>query len=753
MGFVRYLESRPRKLPNDCYEPYEPYDSYESYESSDEESCLPTENWSGEGARLFPYPPSQLIPQSQSSTSTQQVGNQGTGSREDATQIHGSANHLGGFECRPKGINHQFDSRSRNVVDEPLVIVHIGSEELEFSNRVDLLQYFWGHGPESNCMVCGEPFDDQKGPPLRTVSLEEVGIFRGLPTTVTHAIRVYNRHLCCVEKFAVNFLAVSHVWDSSIAKAHCERLELQEAAACLYEVISRMLPSATAKFSHLYKPVELWHDYFSIPQWNYNVQQRLLVSLPDIFGIAPMCIVHLDDVSSSCFRRKVADLGSPAQAQRFEELATFFRARWFQRMWVSLEYAKCNRACIYTMEGDIIHGDGQFLQDSFSSYLEGFQQEIRSMISSVDGYIFQSLFKRLPMPVIGLFADMRRNLKTPQPILSFGEAIDFIAARECRDYGDRFVAMCGFLRLVSHAEIPSGFSKNPTNACLWLARRSLEHGDYSPLLVLGDRYEQEVAGANWLIGHRNMSFGMWGLGSLTSQPERQIIVQDDRISLDVDYIGSLDSLYRIPRTDDTTIFSQIVSFILSDPLYRSAALFVAALGRIYAVPPVLHSPGMPLELVDYIRIQPDFVERLEMLLDEYVLARSNNQSVIFQSAQCQRISVALIVLLRLSQPFHGSLRSYSRLTQLPLHTRLSPGYEDAVAFVRCCGCNQRFPYCFSLLGRKLRDPKLYRIPGLAYTLSSPNGIGLVISEKRIVGRMVSGSPACSCRTREVVELK
>jgi hypothetical protein len=304
MGFVRYLESRPRKLANDYFEPYEPY---KSYESSDEESCPTTENCSGGSARLSP----QLIPQSQSSTSTQQVGTQGTGSREDATQIHGSANHLGGFECRPNGINHQFDSRSQNVVDEPLVIVHIGSEELEFSNRVNLLQYFWGHGPESNCMVCSEPFDDQKGPPLRTVSLEEVGI---LPTTITHAIRVYNRHLCCVEKFAVNFLAVSHVWDSSVAKAHCERLELQEAAACLYKVISRMLPAATAKFSHLYKPVELWHDYFSIPQWNYNVQQRLLVSLPDIFGIALMCIVHLDDVSSSCFRREVTDLRSPAQA-------------------------------------------------------------------------------------------------------------------------------------------------------------------------------------------------------------------------------------------------------------------------------------------------------------------------------------------------------------------------------------------------------------------------------------------------------
>jgi hypothetical protein len=685
-----------------------------------------------------------------SSALTQHVGTYETESRKDAYHIYGIAGPVKSDENRPTGINQEFNGRSQEVEYGQSVVVHIGSEKLEFSTRLDLLRYFWDLGPDSDCMACGEPFDNQNGPPLRTVSLEQVGVFGGpLKRTVTPlAIRIYNRHLCCIKRFAVNFLAVSHVWHPSVAKAHGERLELQEAAACLYRVIGQMLPVAAAKFSHLYKPVELWHDYLSIPQWNYNIQQRLLLSLPEIFEIAPMCIVHLDDVSTSCFKMKANDLSTSAQARRFQELATFFRAQWFQRMWVSLEYAKCNRACIYTIEGDIILGDGKFMQDSFSSYLEGFQQEIRAIISSVDGYVFRNLFRQLPMPIIGLFAEMRRNLKTPQPILSFGEALEFIAARKCRDYGDRFIAMCGFLRLGSHAEQPSGFSKNPTNACLWVARRCLEHGDYSPLLVIGDRCEPEVPGAHWLIGHQNMSFGMWKLGSLTSQPERQIILQDDRVSLDLDFIGSLETLYRLPHADNNTVFNQIASFILSDSLYQSAALFVSALGRIYAVPPSLQSAGMPVGLVDYVRLQPNFVRHLEMLLNEYVLARSANHS-----DRCLGISVSLIGLLRLSQPFHGSLHSYSRLSQFQFQSPIFACYEDVIAFIRCGGCNRQFPYRFTLLRRKLRDAKLYRIPGLAYKLSSLNGIGLVISENQIVGRMVFGSPACSCKTREVIEVK
>jgi hypothetical protein len=743
MGFARYLESGLRRDFD--------FNLFEE-EIQDENKSLPPAgnniNW---GARLFPEPPWQSVPRSQRSSLTHRVGANEAKSGWISDQTHGIPNAMRCFEHPSSGISYQSGSRSQDV-DELSVVVDIGDERFEFSNPVDLLRFFWEQGPDSNCMACEEPFDNQKGPPLRTVSIGETAVFRGRSGRVTHAIRIYNRHLCCISKSAVNFLAVSHVWDSSVAQAHLKRLELEEAATCLYSVISRMLPAATAKFSHLYKPVELWHDYFSIPQWNYNLQQRLLIALPDIFEIAPMCIVHLDDVSSSCFKRKSNDLSSSAQAQRFQELAAFFRAQWFQRMWVSLEYAKCNSACIYTKEGEIILGDGPFLRDSFSSYLEGFQQEIRDIISRVDGLVFRNLFKQLPMPVIGLFADMRRNLKMPQSMLSFGEAIDFIAARDCRDYGDRFVAMCGFLRFGSHADQPANFSKDPTNACLWVARRCLKNGDYSPLLVVGDRYLQEVPGAHWLIGHHNMQFGMWGLGSLTSQAERQIIVQRDSILLDVDFIGSLESLYRLPCTDDTTIFSQIVSFILSDPLYRSAAPFVAALGRIYAVPPPLQSPGMPVNLVDYIRLQPDFIERLEMLLEEFVLARSSHQSVILQSVLCQRISVSLIWLLKLSQPFHGSLHSFSRLSQLPLNTTISQGYQEAVAFIRCSGCHMQFPYCISLVGRELRNPKLYRIPGLAYKLGSPNGIGLVISEKQIVGRMVSGSPACSCRTGELVKL-
>jgi hypothetical protein len=679
----------------------------------------------------------------------QQIDNHEVESYASAMQYRSLAASTEKDESRPAKYTEKVNIPSNDVKYGQLVTVHLDRRMWEFSNHLDLLKYFWGHSPDSNCMACGEPFTDQKGPPIRTFALEQLGDLGAVPRTTTtpFAIRIFNRHISCIRKFAVAFIPVSHVWDKSVAKAHGKRLALQEAASCLHIVLARMLPVVTAKFNHLYTPVELWHDYISIPQWNPIPQQRLLLALPDIFGVAPLCIVHLDDVLASCFKTAANGPSISGQVQRFQELSTFFRAQWFQRMWVALEYAHCNQACIYTMDDEIVYGDGKLMQDSFSSYLEAFQHELRAVIPKLGGEIYLNLFKQLPIPIVGLFANMRRNLKNPQPSLCFGEALEFVASRECRDYGDRFIAMCGFLRLGDYIECPAFFSKNPAHACLWVARRCLELGDHSPLLAAGNRNAPQILGAGWLIGHNDMRFGMWELGAAVSQPERQITIQENRISLDLDCIGTLETLYHFPNPEDTTTFKQVVSILLSNPQYHTAGPFVEALERIYAVPPSLRFATLPVKLGDYIRLQPDFVGRLEMLLSEYLIASSTEKS-----DRSLGIILSLIDMLHLSQQFSGGLNSFSRLSHFQLQNPSFECYVNILAFIHCSGCNGQFPYRFSLLRGEVPEAKLYRIPGLSYQFSNPNGVGLVISRNKIVGRMVFGSPACGCRTREVVKV-
>jgi hypothetical protein len=78
-----------------------------------------------------------------------------------------------------------------------------------------------------------------------------------------------------------------------------------------------------------------------------------------------------------------------------------------------------------------------------------------------------------------------------------------------------------------------------------------------------------------------------------------------------------------------------------------------------------------------------------------------------------------------------------------------------VCLVRCNGCNVPF-VCrlYFYYGKPFAPyPKVYRILGLQYTVSYPNGVGLIISNDHIVGRMMFGSPSCECKLMEIVEIK
>jgi hypothetical protein len=46
--------------------------------------------------------------------------------------------------------------------------------------------------------------------------------------------------------------------------------------------------------------------------------------------------------------------------------------------------------------------------------------------------------------------------------------------------------------------------------------------------------------------------------------------------------------------------------------------------------------------------------------------------------------------------------------------------------------------------------QIYRIPGLGFENSYPNGVGVLLSGKRIVGRMFYGTPSCSCKPMDLM---
>ena len=49
--------------------------------------------------------------------------------------------------------------------------------------------------------------------------------------------------------------------------------------------------------------------------------------------------------------------------------------------------------------------------------------------------------------------------------------------------------------------------------------------------------------------------------------------------------------------------------------------------------------------------------------------------------------------------------------------------------------------------------QVYRIPGLLYDETVPDGTGLVMSGEKIIGKMTYGTPACQCHRLERVGIR
>jgi hypothetical protein len=78
----------------------------------------------------------------------------------------------------------------------------------------------------------------------------------------------------------------------------------------------------------------------------------------------------------------------------------------------------------------------------------------------------------------------------------------------------------------------------------------------------------------------------------------------------------------------------------------------------------------------------------------------------------------------------------------------------ALAAIKCSVCCERslfrinFYLSKKLIQRRLMETellKLYRIPGLCYQKTMKDGVGLLLWDRRIIGRMIYGTYACNCR--------
>jgi hypothetical protein len=78
---------------------------------------------------------------------------------------------------------------------------------------------------------------------------------------------------------------------------------------------------------------------------------------------------------------------------------------------------------------------------------------------------------------------------------------------------------------------------------------------------------------------------------------------------------------------------------------------------------------------------------------------------------------------------------------------------DGIAEVRCLSCHRRS--LFRLLCWTPPEPgvtEVFRIPDLLYDETVPQGVGLVVTNGAIDGKMSNGTPACDCSAYRRVEI-
>jgi hypothetical protein len=566
---------------------------------------------------------------------------------------------------------------------------------------------------------------------------------------------------------------MSHVWSESIAAANLSRRDSPEAETSLLYVLTNILPITSAKFFERFDRVELWHDYLSIPQWQRSVQQALLLQLPEIYRAASVCLIHLEDVTyynisaafgkdpptshtQHSFTQVSRSRCNHERSELYKALCVFFRAKWFQRMWVSVEYAYCTQACLYTSDHAILCGPNG-PANSFSRVFDELQQKLRGFIEEVGAQEFENLFEDLPLPILGPLADMRNNVQNPKGAnLCFGEALAFVAGRDCRSYYDRILAMCTFLNISDYATIVQSLPSDPTDACLWLARRCLERGDYSPLLILR-RDESIHPQARWLAGHQNMTWDMWGLGAQIGRspteppnPFEKFLFDQNPIRLELAHCGWVKQIWVMDMKPSNPLsnFEFVLETLLAH--YGHADVeFMRALERIYSVPKSLRGDSwmsdqfLHTAKTNRPRNWPPALEKGFAEFSRY------------ESGSTRRRAVTTIIVqeLRLDRHLRGAISGFSQLSFASNPLYQQDNYNDCLGTVICPGCDQSFIYRLSILKHLDSPASLYRIPHLEFASTLSNGVGLLIANDEIVGRMIYGTPACNCNVIETVQVQ
>lgn len=238
---------------------------------------------------------------------------------------------------------------------------------------------------------------------------------------------------------------------------------------------------------------------------------------------------------------------------------------------------------------------------------------------------------------------------------------------------------------------------------------------------------------------------MWSLGRLLHPPSITVCTSTSQpLRLKLESVGSITHVRFCRSLSDLEPeeeFRHTTRDVLSSPGCHTASGFVAAMERIY--PSYLGGSigSLPTTLADFVQSNPDFIHCLEALLADF-RHQEDEMDIIEQQMTSQEI----IDLLGLSRPCFSSIAGFSRMEWAMTRGNM--------CYMHACGdyslpwlltklpipCSAAWEACGPCRG--LQGP---RSPIFSYFTKWCIGVGIVVSQNEIIGRMFSGTPACECR--------
>ncbi|KAH6842614.1 hypothetical protein B0I37DRAFT_382383 [Chaetomium sp. MPI-CAGE-AT-0009] len=668
--------------------------------------------------------------------------------------------------------------RSLQVGYEPAITVCLGDVVQEIPQS-QFLQHVWTDGLYTDCHECGLGFssedDDIDMTLIRTIAFDEFecgsdgtgGMDMTQEPLTAHPIRVFNRHFQCLKDRNIRYVPISHAWHPEVSRLQDnppDTIDLSvhfQAVRAVYQTPVKTLKAIAARFG---PAIEIWHDYLSVPQWLYGFQTQLLQAIPDIYSWPgkmmpespseamqvefPGMVMHLDDVTAV----SLSHLHNNREYPLFlEGLSRVTQSRWFDRMWVALEYLQAETVFILTSDWKVFGTEaGQLLERTDTAVSKYIKQKGSTAFhddSNARGCRYATKV---------CWTDMESWNKWPDKHRTLGSAVYILGQKQCRDMRDYHFALAGMIGLRVNKAHDRG---DDSERFFRLAKAALRIGDYTPLLFTPILGEDSYPAARWLHGHSSMTEAIWDLGPCHEKAYYTEILRSDRVQPQLHLVGTVDEWRCIDVDVDPKVFFQSVTAWILEGSGASASAFCAAIDRVF---PNDGDKALYTRWDGYVDKNHTATQLANRPQYNYPLITHHLERFIetlggspLPPNQVSAITEDLIAATGLDR--RGKHSADSRLNMAWSEVEWNKNKKslavDGIARVQCLYCKQRS--LFRLLcwtPPELGVTEVFRIPDLLYDETVPQGVGLVVTNGIINGKMSNGTPACDCKAYRTVDI-